>query len=187
MTVIQSALPLLLAGLISITHAETKAVIETNMGQITLSLDEKKAPITVANFVSYAEKGFYNNTIFHRVIDNFMIQGGGFTASLLQKQTAAPIKNEANNGLKNTIGTIAMARTHQPHSASSQFFINLNNNAFLDHKNDTAEHYGYAVFGRVTQGMEVVKKIGQVRTGYKQGYADVPLQPIIIHTIRISK
>ncbi|MDU1535407.1 MAG: peptidylprolyl isomerase, partial [Neisseria sp.] len=131
-------------------QAETHAVIKTNMGNISLSLDETKAPKTVANFVSYARKGFYDNTVFHRVIDGFMIQGGGFTADLAQKATDKAINNEADNGLKNTVGTIAMARTGDPNSATSQFFINTADNAFLDFKNKTPQGYGYAVFGKVT-------------------------------------
>lgn len=167
--------------------AQTKAIIETDMGNIHLTLDEVKAPKTVANFVSYAKQGFYDNTIFHRVIDNFMIQGGGMTNAMLPKQTAAPIENEASNGLKNIKGSIAMARTQDPHSASSQFFINLQDNAFLDHRGTLPSQYGYAVFGKVTQGMEVVEQIGRTRTGYRLGHMDVPLQPITIKRIRIVK
>ena len=129
-------------------QAETLAVIETNMGNISLSLDETKAPKTVANFVSYARKGFYDNTVFHRVIDGFMIQGGGFTPDLAQKATDKAIINEADNGLKNTVGTIAMARTGDPNSATSQFFINTADNTFLNFKNKTPQGYGYAVFGK---------------------------------------
>lgn len=165
-------------------QAETRAVIETNLGNIELSLDEQKAPKTVANFVNYANKGFYNGTIFHRVIDGFMIQGGGFTPDMLQKSTDAPIANEAANGLKNTVGTIAMARTAAPHSATSQFFINVADNAPLDY---TAQGYGYAVFGKVSKGMDVVNKIAKTRTGYKMGHGDVPVQTIEIKKVRIVK
>ncbi len=168
-------------------HAETRAVIETDLGNIELSLDEQKAPKTVANFVNYANKGFYNGTIFHRVIDGFMIQGGGFTPDMLQKSTDAPIANEAANGLKNTVGTIAMARTGDPHSATSQFFINVANNAPLDYSAPTNQNYGYAVFGKVSKGMDVVNKIAKTRTGYKMGHGDVPLQAIKIKKVYIVK
>lgn len=178
----------LLAGLLGLAafsaQAETRAVIETSMGNIELSLDERKAPVTVANFVGYAQKGFYNNTIFHRVIDGFMIQGGGFTPDMLEKPTGSPIANEADNGLTNTVGTIAMARTNDPDSATSQFFINLVDNAPLNH---SQESYGYAVFGKVSKGMDVVQRIGKVRTGFKTGHQDVPLQPVLIKKVRIVK
>ena len=168
-------------------QAETRAVIETNLGNIELSLDEQKAPKTVANFVNYANKGFYNGTIFHRVIDGFMIQGGGFTPDMLQKSTDAPIANEAANGLKNTVGTIAMARTGDPHSATSQFFINVADNAPLNYTAPTAQGYGYAVFGKVSKGMDVVNKIAKTRTGYKMGHGDVPVQAIKIKKVYIVK
>lgn len=168
-------------------QAETRAVIETNLGNIELSLDEQKAPKTVANFVNYANKGFYNGTIFHRVIDGFMIQGGGFTPDLLKKSTDAPIANEAANGLKNTVGTIAMARTSDPHSATSQFFINVANNAPLDYTAPTTAGYGYAVFGKVSKGMDVVNKIAKTRTSVKMGQGDVPVQTIEIKKVRIVK
>ena len=168
-------------------QAETRAVIETNLGNIELSLDEQKAPKTVANFVNYANKGFYNGTIFHRVIDGFMIQGGGFTPDMLQKSTDAPIANEAANGLKNTVGTIAMARTSDPHSATSQFFINVADNTPLDYTAPTTAGYGYAVFGKVSKGMDVVNKIAKTRTGYKMGHGDVPLQTIKIKKVYIVK
>lgn len=168
-------------------QAETHAVIETNMGNISLSLDETKAPKTVANFVNYARKGFYDNTVFHRVIDGFMIQGGGFTPDMLQKSTDAPIANEAANGLKNTVGTIAMARTAAPHSATSQFFINVADNTPLNYTAPTPQGYGYAVFGKVSKGMDVVNKIAKTRTGYKMGHGDVPLQAIKIKKVYIVK
>ncbi len=168
-------------------YAETRAVIDTNMGSIELSLDETKAPQTVANFVQYAEKGFYNHTVFHRVIDGFMIQGGGLTSDLLEKPTQKAIVNEADNGLKNTAGTIAMARTAAPNSATSQFFINLADNDFLNFKNKTAAGWGYAVFGKVTGGMDVVQKIAKQRTGYQRSFSDVPLKPVIIEKVRILK
>ena len=168
-------------------QAETRAVIETNMGNIGLSLDETKAPKTVANFVSYARKGFYDNTVFHRVIDGFMIQGGGFTPDMVQKATDKAIGNEADNGLKNTVGTIAMARTGNPNSATSQFFINVADNTPLNYTAPTPQGYGYAVFGKVSKGMDVVNKIAKTRTGYKMGHGDVPLQAIKIKKVYIVK
>jgi len=152
----------------------------TTMGEIDVELDAAHAPETVANFLKYVDAGFYNGTIFHRVIPNFMIQGGGFETGMNQKKTGAPIHNEADNGLKNRKGTLAMARTPNPDSATAQFFINLVDNAFLDHKDKTAQGYGYAVFGKVTKGMDVVEKIGGVRTGSKSGHGDVPLQDVVI-------
>lgn len=167
--------------------AETKVIMETSEGNIELLLDEKKAPKTVANFVNYANKGFYSNTIFHRVIDGFMIQGGGFNAQMLQKTTDKAIENEAHNGLKNVVGSIAMARTGHPHSATSQFFINVNNNEFLNHTSKTVEGYGYTVFGRVNKGMDVVHKIAQVRTTSRMMHQDVPVQPIVIKSVKVVK
>ena len=167
-------------------QAETRAVIETNMGNINLSLDESKAPKTVANFVSYARKGFYDNTVFHRVIDGFMIQGGGFTADLAQKATDKAINNEADNGLKNTVGTIAMARTGDPNSATSQFFINTADNDFLNFKSKTPQGYGYAVFGKVTSGMDVVRKISKVKTATRGFHQDVPTEAVIIRKVSIK-
>ena len=168
-------------------QAETRAVIETNMGNIGLSLDETKAPKTVANFVSYARKGFYDNTVFHRVIDGFMIQGGGFTPDMVQKATDKAIGNEADNGLKNTVGTIAMARTGNPNSATSQFFINTADNEFLNFKNKTAQGYGYAVFGKVTSGMEVVEKIAKVQTTDRGYHQNVPVKPVVIRKVTIGQ
>ena len=175
-------------GMVSMAaQAQTHAIIETSMGNIELLLDEQKAPKTVANFVQYANKGFYNGTIFHRVIDGFMIQGGGFTTDMLQKTTDKPIENEADNGLKNAIGTIAMARTSHPHSASSQFFINVANNTPLDFRAKTMQDYGYAVFGKVSKGMDVVNKIAKVRTTSKMMDLDVPVSPVVIKSVRIVK
>lgn len=168
-------------------QAKTHVIMETNMGNIELQLDEQKAPKTVANFVQYAKKGFYNNTIFHRVIDGFMIQGGGFTPSMVQKPTDAPIVNEANNGLKNNIGTIAMARTANPDSATSQFFINVANNDSLNYTNKTPQGAGYAVFGKVTKGMDVVNKIAKVRTTSRMMHQDVPQEVVLIKQVRIVK
>ena len=155
-------------------------VFKTNYGDITIELDFDKAPVSSANFLEYAKSGFYDNTIFHRVIDNFMVQGGGFESGLLQKPNGKPIVNEADNGLTNAVGTLAMARTSDPHSATSQFFINVSNNTFLNHKNKTSQGWGYAVFGKVSAGMDVVNKIKQCRTGSKSGHQDVPVDEIII-------
>ncbi len=166
-------------------HAETRAVIDTNMGKIELSLDEKKAPETVANFVRYARKGFYNGTVFHRVIDGFMIQGGGFTPDMVQKATDKAIVNEADNGLANKSGTIAMARTASPNSATSQFFINVADNDFLNRKNNTAQGAGYAVFGKVTGGMDVVKNIGKTPTTDYAGHQNVPVKPVVIRKVTV--
>jgi peptidyl-prolyl cis-trans isomerase B (cyclophilin B) len=162
-----------------------KAVIDTSVGSITLELNEEKAPITVANFVEYAKSGHYDGTIFHRVIDGFMIQGGGFTRDMNQKDTREPIRNEAMNGLKNDRGTIAMARTMVVDSATSQFFINLVDNDFLNFTSPTPQGFGYAVFGKVTDGMEVVDKIAKVRTGFAGTHQNVPEEPIVIKKVSI--
>jgi peptidyl-prolyl cis-trans isomerase B (cyclophilin B) len=151
-----------------------------NYGVITLELDQDKAPKSVANFLSYVKKGHYNNTIFHRVIPGFMIQGGGMEPGMGQKPTDAQIENEANNGLKNDKYTVAMARTNAPHSATSQFFINATNNNFLNHTAPSAQGWGYAVFGKVISGTEVVDKIEAVKTGSKGGHGDVPLTDVVI-------
>jgi peptidyl-prolyl cis-trans isomerase B (cyclophilin B) len=160
--------------------------LKTNLGDITLELDEAKAPVTVANFLAYVEQGFYNGTIFHRVIDGFMIQGGGFNEDMTQKTTNAPIKNEANNGLANKKYTIAMARTPNPDSATAQFFINVADNDFLNFSAPTAQGWGYCVFGKVTQGAEIVDKIAKVRTGHKNGHQDVPVENITILSAELS-
>lgn len=157
----------------------------TNFGEITLQLDVEKAPVTVANFLAYVENGFYNNTIFHRVIDGFMIQGGGFEPGMSQKQTQAAIKNEANNGLKNKKYSIAMARTPNPDSASSQFFINVADNDFLNFTSPTSQGWGYCVFGEVKAGTEVVDKITQVKTGSRNGHQDVPVENVVIERAEI--
>lgn len=179
----------LLAGLLGFAalgaQAETRAVIDTNMGQIRLSLDEQKAPKSVENFVNYANKGFYNGTIFHRVMDGFMIQGGGFTPDMTQKPTEKAISNEAGNGLKNTIGTIAMARTANPNSATSQFFINVADNDFLNYKDPTPQGAGYAVFGKVTGGMDVVQKIAKTKTANRAYHQNVPVKPVVIEKVTI--
>jgi len=162
-------------------------VLTTNYGDITLELNSEKAPNTVENFVSYVKDGFFDGTIFHRIIDNFMVQGGGFTIDMEQKKTEAPIKNEADNGLSNEIGTIAMARTMDPHSATAQFFINVADNGFLDHKSKDMHGWGYAVFGKVSAGMDIVDKIKAVATTSKQGHQDVPVEPVIITSAALSE
>ncbi len=161
--------------------------LETNKGTITLELDAEKAPQTVANFVDYVEKGFYDGLIFHRVIPNFMIQGGGMNPDMSEKPNGSPIKNEANNGLKNDRGTIAMARTQDPHSATSQFFINLKDNDFLNHTSESPAGWGYAVFGKVTDGMDIVDEIAKVKTGNHGPHGDVPLEPVIIKKATVVK
>ncbi len=157
--------------------------IETSHGDIIVELYEESAPLSCANFRQYAEDGFFDDTVFHRVIPNFMIQGGGMSADLSRKETRAPIKNEAGNGEKNLRGTLAMARTSEVNSATSQFFVNLKDNAFLDH---SAREFGYAVFGRVTEGMDVVDAIAKVPTGRKSGHDDVPVEPVTIRKMRIA-
>ena len=164
-----------------------KATIETSEGTIVLSLDEAKAPVTVGNFAEYAKAGHYDGTIFHRVIVGFMIQGGGFTAGMEQKNTRPPIKNEAANGLKNKRGTIAMARTMVVDSATSQFFINLVDNDFLDYRGPDPRTFGYAVFGKVTSGMEVVDKIGKVKTGSVGPFQDVPRTAVVIKSVKVEE
>ncbi len=154
--------------------------LQTTLGDITIELDNERAPETAVNFLAYVREGFYDGTVFHRVIDGFMIQGGGMTTDLKTKQNRAPIRNEANNGLKNQRGTVAMARTQVVDSATSQFFINLADNDFLDHRNSTPAGFGYAVFGRVTDGMETVDAIRKVPTGRSGMHEDVPLQPVVI-------
>jgi peptidyl-prolyl cis-trans isomerase B (cyclophilin B) len=157
-----------------------QVLLKTNKGDITLTLDAVKAPKTVANFLQYVKSGHYDGTIFHRVIDNFMIQGGGMTAGLKEKSSGAQIENEANNGLKNERGTVAMARTSDPHSATAQFFINVNDNDFLNHTAPNAQGWGYAVFGKVTGGLEVVDAIRKVKTGNAGFHQDVPAEDVVI-------
>jgi peptidyl-prolyl cis-trans isomerase A (cyclophilin A) len=157
--------------------------MKTSAGTIVLELNAEKAPKSVENFLQYANAGFYNGTVFHRVIDGFMIQGGGFTPEMKQKDTRAPIQNEAKNGLKNEAGTIAMARTSNPHSATAQFYINLVNNAMLD--NPSGDGWGYAVFGKVTQGMDVVQKIAKVKTTSAGMHQNLPEQPVIIESVKL--
>jgi len=173
------------------SHNKMYAIIKTNYGEIKIELFKEQSPITVENFVSYAKSGFYNGTVFHRIISNFMIQGGGFTPDMVQKETSSPIENEANNGLSNEIGTIAMARTNEINSATSQFFINVANNTFLDYVDDN--NYGYAVFGKVVSGMDVVEQIKNVQTttktmtiqGYEIPFDDWPVEDVIIEQITI--
>ena len=160
--------------------------METSMGDITLELDGNKAPDTVANFVEYAKSGFYDGTIFHRVIPGFMIQGGGFDADMKQKKTSAPIRNEADNGLKNDTGTIAMARTSDPNSATAQFFINVKDNGFLNHTAPTTQGWGYAVFGKVTGGIDVVHAIEKVNTTIRSGMQDVPSETVVINKVTVQ-
>ncbi|RND10733.1 peptidyl-prolyl cis-trans isomerase [Acinetobacter baumannii] len=157
----------------------------TNKGRIVLELNTEKAPKTAANFLEYVRDGFYDGVIFHRVIDGFMIQGGGFDENFKEKATRDAIENEADNGLSNDVGTIAMARTQAPHSASAQFFINVKNNSFLNHTSKTAQGWGYAVFGKVVEGMDVVEAIKGVRTGNRGYHADVPLENVVIESAKI--
>ena len=161
-----------------------QVIIETNKGTITAELYEDKAPVTVKNFLAYVDEKFYDETIFHRVIDKFMIQGGGFTKEMVQKQTKTPIKNEADNGLQNKRGTLAMARTMVVDSATCQFFINLVDNGFLDFRSKTDQGYGYCVFGAVTEGMDVVDAIAKVATGNNGRHQNVPTEPVVIKSIR---
>ena len=181
-------LGLCLAG--SAVAAEAKnptLLIETSLGNVKVELFQKEAPISVKNFLDYAKSGFYDGTIFHRVIPGFMIQGGGFTADLSQKPTKAPIKNEAANGLKNQRGTLAMARTNVVDSATAQFFINVADNEFLNHREGGPGAYGYAVFGKVISGMEVVDKIAATPTGMQGGMGDVPMTPVVIKSVKVVK
>jgi peptidyl-prolyl cis-trans isomerase B (cyclophilin B) len=178
-------------------HSEEKnpvVVIETSMGNIEVELDKEKAPLTVKNFLEYVNDKFYDGTVFHRVMDGFMIQGGGMGIDLKEKATKDPVKNEADNGLKNATGTIAMARTNDPNSASAQFFINVVDNDMLNHRNKTVQGWGYAVFGKVVGGMDVVNKIKAVKTkddmgeiqGQKVPMSDVPIEPVVIKSVRVK-
>ncbi|HRD67536.1 MAG TPA: peptidylprolyl isomerase [Candidatus Competibacter sp.] len=159
--------------------------LHTSLGIIGIELDHASAPATTANFLQYARDGFYEGTLFHRVIPNFMIQGGGLEPSMTQKSTRPPVRNEADNGLQNRIGTIAMARTSDPHSATAQFFINVKDNDFLDHRSPTSQGWGYCVFGRVIEGMDVVNAIAKVPTTAKRGHQDVPVDDVIITKVEI--
>ncbi|RXZ42483.1 peptidylprolyl isomerase [Crenobacter cavernae] len=184
---IQRLVGLALIAFLPAAFAAPVVTLFTNKGEIDITLDDKRAPKSAANFEAYVKAGHYNGTAFHRVIDGFMVQGGGFVvepglmgAKLVQKATRAPIPNEANNGVKNTVGTVAMARTGDPNSATSQFFINVADNDFLNHRAPSGQGWGYAVFGRVTRGMDVVNRIAKTRTGPMGGMDDVPLEPIVI-------
>ncbi|MBE8168393.1 MAG: peptidyl-prolyl cis-trans isomerase [Shewanella sp.] len=161
-------------------------ILHTNHGDIKIELNSEKAPNTAENFLTYAKDGFFDGTIFHRVIDGFMVQGGGFTADMEQKKTGEMIKNEASNGLSNKKGTIAMARTQAPHSATAQFFINVSDNTFLDFKSETPQGWGYCVFAEVVDGMDVVEKIKNVATGTKGMHQDVPLEDVVIESVSIE-
>ncbi|GJH42968.1 peptidylprolyl isomerase [Pasteurella canis] len=179
-------LSILSIGLLAVSTQAKNVVLHTNYGEIKIALEQEKAPISSQNFLQYSESGFYNGTIFHRVIDGFMVQAGGFEVDMKQKKTNAPIHNEANNGLKNLRGTVAMARTSDPHSATSQFFINTVDNDFLNFSAETARGWGYAVFGNVIEGMDVVDKISQVDTGRSGFHRDVPKQEIIIQSVTVE-
>ena len=181
----KAALSFLIAILATVSASRAQddnpsVILITTMGEIVIELDSNKAPGSVENFLEYVDSGFYDGTIFHRVIDRFMIQGGGFTEDMTQKKTRAAIGNEADNGLSNVRGSVAMARRGDPHSASAQFFINMVDNDALDHKDKTAQGWGYTVFGRVVEGMDVVDEIAGVKTSSKGSFRDVPSQPVII-------
>lgn len=189
MRIFQKTLSFLLLGVFTITaeagggataSESPRVKLQTNFGDIIIELNRDKAPATVKNFLRYVNEGFYDGTLFHRVIDGFMIQGGGFDANFKMKPTHDPIQNEADNGLKNEAGTLAMARTSDPHSASSQFFINVADNDFLNHRSKDLQGWGYAVFGRVVEGMGVVNAIKKVDTGDHAGHQNVPVDPVII-------
>jgi peptidyl-prolyl cis-trans isomerase B (cyclophilin B) len=184
-----SAVSLLLASIgVATAHSGDKVMVEmhTSKGLITLELDAEKAPVTVANFIEYVKSGHFDGTIFHRVIPGFVIQGGGLESGMKEKPTQAPIENEADNGLKNVTGSICMARTNDPHSATSQFFINLKDNQFLDHSEKSPQGWGYAVFGQVTDGMDVVEAIAAVQTGNAGGHQDVPVEDIVVEKVTIT-
>ena len=167
-------------------EAMPKVKLTTSYGDIVLELDQENAPISTENFVQYVESGFYDETIFHRVINGFMIQGGGFDADMQQKETGEPVENEADNGLKNDRGTIAMARTMDPHSATAQFFLNVKDNDFLNHSGKNMQGWGYTVFGKVTAGDDVLDKIRSVETGNKSGHQDVPKDSIVIESVTVT-
>jgi peptidyl-prolyl cis-trans isomerase B (cyclophilin B) len=183
--VIPALLVLLLGAGHTLADEAPRVVLETNRGNITIELDPVKAPRSAANFLDYVAAGYYDGTIFHRVIPGFMVQGGGFTADMIRKPTRDPIENEADNGLQNKRGTLAMARTQDPHSASAQFFVNVVDNDFLDHQSKTPRGWGYAVFGSVVDGMNVVDDIAAVETGTVEGMADVPLEAVVIEHARV--
>ncbi len=169
------------------TKPNPVVVMETNKGTVKIELFQKEAPVSVSNFLGYVNSGFYNGTIFHRVIREFMIQGGGFTADRQQKPTKGPIKNEATNGLQNQRGTLAMARTGVVDSATAQFFINLVDNKFLNNRDTSTQGYGYAVFGKVVEGMDVVDRIARVKTGYSPGFENLPVETVVIKSMKVLK
>ena len=184
-----SAVSLLLASIgVATAHSGDKVMVEmhTSKGLITMELDAEKAPVTVANFIEYVKSGHFDGTIFHRVIPGFVIQGGGMESGMKEKPTQKPIENEADNGLKNVTGSICMARTNDPHSATSQFFINLKDNQFLDHTEKSPQGWGYAVFGQVTDGMDVVEAIAAVQTGNAGFHQDVPVEDIVVEKVTIT-
>jgi peptidyl-prolyl cis-trans isomerase B (cyclophilin B) len=185
--VLAALVSLVAAGGIMAAEGNPKVEMETSKGKMVIELFPEKAPETVKNFLNYVEAKFYDGTIFHRVIPNFMIQGGGFTSDMKRKSAGAPIKNEADNGLKNDRGTIAMARTGEPHSATAQFFINSVNNDFLNHKGKTQQGWGYVVFGKVISGMNVIDAISAVKTVTRGGYRDIPAETIEIRSARVLK
>ncbi len=176
----------LAAGLLAISVQAKNVVLHTNYGEIKIALEQEKAPISSQNFLQYSQAGFYNGTIFHRVIDGFMVQAGGFEPGMIQKKANAPIHNEASNGLKNLRGTVAMVRTSDPHSATSQFFINTVDNDFLNFSAETTQGWGYAVFGKVIEGMDVVDKMSKVDTGRSGFHRDVPKQDVIIKSVTVE-
>lgn len=175
----------LLPGTTTANQTNPMIKLTTSKGEITIEMYPDEAPATVQNFLSYVESGFFEGLIFHRVIEGFMIQGGGFTPDMQQKKSGDPIQNEADNGLKNETGTLAMARTGDPHSATAQFFINLENNDFLNHTGKNPQGWGYAVFGKVTEGLDVVNQIGSVATGRAGPYSDVPVEPVTIENVQV--
>ena len=187
LTCVLLLLPFLAAFTASAQSANPSVVVKTSMGSFTIELFPDKAPETVKNFLQYVDEGFYSGTIFHRVIDGFMVQGGGLDKNMTKKATRAPIVNEAGNKLKNTVGTVAMARTGEPNSATAQFFVNVKDNAFLDYRDSSREGIGYCVFGKVVQGMDVVNRIKAVPTGVKNGMRDVPVTPVVIESITRAK
>ena len=184
-SVVAVAVSMTLAGVALAANPNVR--MSTSMGDIEIELYADKAPVSVKNFLGYVESGFYNGTVFHRVIPGFMIQGGGFEPGMKQKETRTAIQNEADNGLRNLTGTLAMARTMEPHSASAQFFINVADNDFLDHRGKNMRGWGYAVFGKVTKGMDVVNKIVNVATGVNQGHENVPVKDVVIKRMEVAK
>ncbi len=180
-------LPILASFTASAQESNPIVVVKTSMGSFNIELYPDKAPVTVKNFLMYVDEGFYAGTLFHRVIDGFMIQGGGLDKEMNRKKTGAPIVNEAGNKLKNAVGTVAMARTGDPNSATAQFFVNVNDNTPLDYRDSSREGIGYCVFGKVVQGMDVVEKIKAVPTGVKNGMRDVPVTPVVIESITRAK